>query len=203
MQDKKDKITPDQLYHQAFSSLEADPSPGIWEKVEKELDDNTRRRPLAWWWWGVFLILLTGLSGGAWWIYASKTEAKRIRQTELPVKKKEEQKAKQNGGGNSKQNQNLPQHQDEEKRQDLAIRQIDTSGQHTSNKQEQDKVLNKHSGLQPGNQDREKEPKPAHTSTPESEVFNSGRQGTKPTPTPANSKETESKDSKKEVGFVT
>jgi hypothetical protein len=72
MEEKNNKITTDQLFRQSFAELEQTPSPSVWNKVEKELDQDGRKRPGAWWWFGIGLVLFCVCAGG--WLLWSQTD---------------------------------------------------------------------------------------------------------------------------------
>lgn len=85
MEEKNNKITTDQLFRQSFAELEQTPSPSVWDKVEKELDEDGRKRPGAWWWLGIGLVLLCVCAGG--WLLWSKTDWLQSRVAETAQKK--------------------------------------------------------------------------------------------------------------------
>ena len=60
---------------QKLGNFSLDPSPQIWQDVEKALHPNQKRRGIFWWWVPLLGLLLAG--GGAWWLFNSNNEPKR------------------------------------------------------------------------------------------------------------------------------
>lgn len=75
-----------------FEGFKADPSPQVWENIERSLDEKKRRRGFIWWWAGLAASLIFGLF--VWTNSSNNSEQSNSQKTTFHAKQKANHKTK-------------------------------------------------------------------------------------------------------------